>query len=601
MNINVKISNVKNLQKILIMYIRNMNKFTFNGKTLDNLKSIDKILNAEDLKKIELNELDVHKLFKLWHQIQYIEYLFKLILTDLEDTNIVYEKQFVDTISNKELSEVNDLYSNVIVYNNKYKNASIELDEKIINEMYLIIKKSLKWESAKSIKDSVDTVTDFVIKYIYSVSLYTFIIQETIKDCLTSAKGVCNYILNKVEIVKDAVILHDKKIESGNRQLFQSNAHLKTFGLTAHEESSDLSVIFKKYLSSDTNLKTLQNLAKDARNTNGHLKKAGVCVVILNRVLKKPIEFNFWALIDQKIANPYLQSSDMGITQNTIDQFNTIQFKELKSGKKWDFSIDTYGSIDSEYFIVLENLNNELYRTMGIYNEMYVNDKNGGGIKEVKIHKDKITEFINYVKKKGVLPTKTRISEYNLIQEKKVLTNMFLPIKFDIREIKLKTQIIESHLLRHFILSKLQKQFDEIFKKEFKNGDKIKTYKNIAELIHNKKFIDIFDGILIEQYDIYAIKNKNNDNAFKFSETMSTFLAVLFSMNIDFRRLIHDFYISTHIDVKILSATNKIKHDELFDVFTEIVKKVLKKIISNERNIYQEILYKNDLLNLSLY
>lgn len=601
MDINVKISNAKNLHKILIMYIRNMNKFTFNNKTLDNLKSIDKILNTEDLKTSKLNELGVHELFKLWNQIQYIEYLFKLILTDLEDTNIAYEKQFVDTISNKELSEVNDLYSNVIVYNNKYKKTSIELDEKLINEMYLVVKKSLKWESADSIKASVDIVTDFVIKYIYSVSLYTFIMQETIKDCLTSAKGVCDYILDKVEIVKNVVILHDKKIESGHRQLFQSNAHLKTFGLTVHEESSDLSVIFKKYLPSDANLKTLQNLAKDARSTNGHLKKADVCVVIINRVIKKPIEFNLWSLIDQKIASPYLQSSDMGITQKTIDQFNTIQFKELKSVKKWDFSIDKYGSIDSEYFIVLENLNNELYRVMCIYNEMYVNNKNGGGRKEVKIHKDKITEFINYVKNKGVLPTKTRISEYNLIQEKKVLANMFLPIKFDINEIKLKTQIIESHLLRHFILSKLQKQFDDIFKKEFKNGDGIKTYKNIAELIHNKRFIDIFDSVLIEQYDIYAIKNKNNNNDFKFSETMSTFLAVLFSMNTDFRRLIHDFYIGAHIDVKILSATNKIKHDGLFDIFTEIVEKVLGKIISNERNIYQELLYKNDLLNLSLY
>lgn len=601
MGIDVKINNIENLQKILNMYIKNVNKFTSNDKILNNMQLINKILNTESLKTSKLNELDVHELFKLWDQIHYIEYLFKLILNDLEDTNIAYKKQFVNTISNKELSELDDLYSNLILYYNKYKKTSIELDEKIINEMYLIVKKLLKWESPDSIKNSVNTLTDCVIKHIFSVSLYAFIMQKTIMNCLESTVDVCDYILDKVETVKNAVILHNKKIKSGNHQLFQSNAHLKTFGLTAYDKSSTLDIIFKKYLSSNVNFKNIQDLEKDARSTNSYLKKLDICVIIINRVIKNPIEFNLWTLIDRKIAHSYIQSPNMGITQKTIDKFNTIQFKELKGAKKWNFNIDKYGSIDSEYFIVLENLNNELYRVMSIYNEIYEYKTIKNSRKEVKIHKNKIMEFINYVKNKGDIPTKTRITEYNLMQEKKILKNLFLPIKFNINEIKLKSQIIESHLLRHFILTNLQKQFDEIFKKEYKNGNKIKTYKDIAELIHNKKFIDIFDSILIEQYNIYAIKNNDDKNDFNFSESMSTFLTVLFNMNTEFRRLIHDTYISTNINIKILSETDKIKHDELFDIFTEIVKNVLVKIISDERNIYQEILYKNDLLNLRLY
>lgn len=600
MSINVKINNIENLQKMISMYIRNMNKFTINDKILDNIQSIDKILNAENFKTSKLNELDVHELFKLWDQIQYIEYLFKLILNCLEDTNIVYKERFVNTTSNKELFEVDNLYSDLILYYNKYKKKSIELDENIINEMYLAVKKMLEWGSPDSIKNSVNVLTDCVIKHIFSVSLYAFIMQKTIMDCLKSTVEVCDYILDKVETVKNAVILHDKKIKRGNHQLFQSNAHLKTFGLTVYDKSSTLDVIFKKYLSSDTNFKNIQDIEKDAHSKNGYLKKLDVCVVIINRVIKNPIEFNLWRLIDRKIAHSYAQSPNMGITQNTIDQFNTIQFKELKGTKKWNFNIDKYGSIDSEYFIILENLNNELYRVMSIYNEIYEH-KTEGSRKEVKIHKNKITEFIDYVKNKGEIPTKTRITEYNLIREKEILKNLFLPIKFNVNDIKLKSQIVESHLLRHFILTNLQKQFDEIFKKEYKNGNKIKTYKDISDLVHNKKFIDIFDSILIEQYHIYAIKNENNNNDFNFSESMSTFLTVLFNMNTEFRRLIHDTYISTNIDMKILLATDKIKHDELFDIFTEIVKNVLVKIISDERNIYQEILYKNGLLNLRLY
>ena len=132
------------------------------------------------------------------------------------------------------------------------------------------------------------------------------------------------------------------------------------------------------------------------------------------------------------------------------------------------------------------------------------------------------------------------------------------------------------------------------------NGSKILTYKDIGTIAHSPQLVDVFNSILIEQYDIYAIKNKEHDSKFPFSETFQTFLSVLYNMNTDFRRLIHDYYIRTKIDKNLLSESSDLKKLHLIEIFKEIIKNVLIKIISDERNIYQELIYKNSLLKLSL-
>jgi hypothetical protein len=599
MSIALKINNVKILYKTIVTYKDDMSKFTFNNKIIDNLnliekniQQIDAIMSLTFLKK-NIDKLSIEKLFELWNLIQYITYLIKLILFDLEDTNIAYEKQFVDAVNEIEIESVNNLYSNIIVFYKKYKKNSIDLDVNIINEIYDIIQKNLKWTNVELVKESIDVLTDLIKKYPYSVSLYSFIIQKNINDCFSLGEHMCDYILNKIELVKDYILIDINKKSQNNVSLFQSNANLKTFGLTINEESELLKVIIKKNFNNDkqSDYSTKSSLEKLA-------KQQDICVVIINRVIKNPIEFNLWKLIDKKKAQPYLQSNDMGITQKTIEQFNTIVFKKIDSGKKWDFSIESYGSIDSETFFILENLNNKFYRVLSLYDSTVFT-------KEKTISKYKIPEFINYVKNKGILPINTRITEYNLIQEKNILKNLFLSIKFDIDEIKLNSQIIESNILRNIISSNLEKEFNKIFKKEFNDGAKIKTNKDIADLIHNNKFIDIFNSIIVEQYDKFqfAQTNKTNENTnpFAFSETLNTFLTVLFDMNTDFRRLIHDFYIKIKIDSKLLTESNIIKQKKIHEIFMELIDSVLKKIISDKRNIYQELIYKNNLLNLNLY
>lgn len=586
-----KIKNTKQLYEQLSNYTREIprfNKSKIGTDINDDMKIIENIFSQLDMIIKKNNSLSINDIFKVWGMINEIVYIIKLILTNLETVAIRHQKIFVEDITENDVEKINNLYSNIIVFYNKYKKRTIQIDIDSIYAMFNNIQSQLKWTKENAIENT-DILTEIVKKIPHSVSLYTYIIQQNINTCLSFGSEICDYILNQVENVKDYIILYEKKVHKGKKDLFVSNPNLQTFGLTPSGESATLKDITQKLFNTPiSNVSKLESLAK----------KEKFCIVVINQIIKNPIEFNLWKLIDKDLAQSYKQTSDMGITQKTIDKFDTIVFKKLGKGKKWNFNIDQYGSIDSDNFVILSNLSNDLYRLYSIYNEMPII---GGGQQETKINKSKIIEFIEYVKNKGIINTHTRISEYNDIQEKKILDNMFLPVKFNIHGIKLNSQLIDSKFLRHELLLQLIKQFDDIIKKEYKNGEKIQTLKDIAQIIHSEKLIDVFNSILIEQYDIYAIKNKEHSSDFPFSETLQTFLAVLFNMNIDFRRLLHDYYIKTKIDKKLLSENEISKQLKLRNIFKEIIDQVLKKIINDERNIYQELVFKNSLLKLSLY
>ena len=111
---------------------------------------------------------------------------------------------------------------------------------------------------------------------------------------------------------------------------------------------------------------------------------------------------------------------------------------------------------------------------------------------------------------------------------------------------------------------------------------------------------NIFNSIIIEQYDIYTFKNKENVSTFAFSETLKTFLSTLSLLNRNFIRGLHGKFTSYSLERTIFSEDNVTKKLYLDKMFTEIIVPVLDKLISNESNVYQSLIYKNSLLNLSV-
>lgn len=577
-----KIKDTENLYKKIQTFLAEIPEFK-EKKLFDIINNIN-----QNFVRLEKNKKDdeIVYIFNIWNLINENLYLINSIVINLDYVSGKFERELSDGVSERDIDKIYEIYSNINSVLKKYQKENVERDIKILNDSIEFIKLKLSW-TKENTKDNVKKITSIIKEYPHAISLYTYLLQNVINECISST-GICDFIINEIENVKNDIILYNEKVQNGRKSLFHSNPTLKTFGLTPSDDASELKVITEKIFGFSVN--TLSGLSALS-------KKENVCIVVLNHIIKNPIEFNIWKLIDKNVAQSFLQNPDMGITKKSVERFNTIKYQPLEKGKTWNFDIDYYGSIDSSYFVILANMNYKLYRTYSIYDEMPIV---GGGKRVIKIPRYKIESFIAYVKNGGIMKTVTRVSQYHKIQEQTIMKNIFLPVKFNVLEIKSESQIIDSKFLRYEIFLRMVEQINQIITKDFKNGSKIKNFKDIGTIAHSPKLVDVFNSILVEQYDIYAIKNREHSSKFPFSETFQTFLSVLNDMNTDFRRLIHDYYVRTKIEERLLTEDDTIKAAGIIEIFKDILNNVLQKIINNERNIYQELIFKNSLLKLSL-
>lgn len=546
---------------------------------------------------IETSNIDFKSFYELWHLINLIIYKIKDILDEIEvilRNNTKYTDTFTNdnNITDTQMSFISDLYNNMINIYQKFQNDNTKLDIEIIQKLESIIVDKTRF-SSNDIIDKIEIYTKLVKLYPYSINIYAFMMQTFLVSCMSLGNNICNIIIDNIESVKDFILLESVKTKLNTKITHKLNPHIKTFGLIPNGPSDTLANIINKVFK-DQKIKNESSLELVSKKNN-------MCIVVLNRVISKPIEFSLWNLIDWNYSKPFLQAEFTGINKKMIDRFKTIKFIEIKKNQKWNFDIDHYGNLESDYFIIMEKLNDDVFRLLNVYDrDSDINIIKGGGRTETKIHKDHIRYFIEYVKNNGIISNNTRISKYHKLQEKKIIKKMFLPSKFNIKNINTKSQVVESKFLRYEMKNQLSKTFNEIIKKEYKDGSSIKTNKDIGTILHHSMLSDIFNSIILEQYDIYTFKNKENISTFPYSESLKTFIAEVNLLNRSFIRGIHNEFTSTKIDQTIFSENNVKKNTYLNKIFNDILDAVLLKMISDESNIYQSLIYKNALLDLSL-
>lgn len=525
-------------------------------------------------------------IFHIWHLSEYILYLIEKITVIILD-----HRSSVDVMkSEANINNMQKLATNIQlvsdVLNKKNKNINNSICNYIIDNTI--------WDD--NVLNLTNEYTNFTKKYPFSVLLYCVVIQSSLKYCAKHEKNSCKTIFNMVDNMKDFVVLNGVTQQLGKNVLYSNNPRLKTFGLTPRGPSSSLQDIFQ-YIYGETNIKKITDLKK--------LTKAkDICIVVFNSVIKNPMEFELWKIIDWGYAKNLIQPENSGINLQTIERFTTFRFLDQNSKyHKWNFKTQYYGDIKSELFIILEHMGLDLYRQLSIYNyetSNFLNRQKKGG-KSLKriIPRSQIEHVIKYVENKGILYNNTRISEYNKMQENIIIKNMFLPIKFDLTSIKENSQELDTAYLQHDINIKLTKVCMNLVKTQYKNSKNIKTIIDIGKIIHSEKLIDTIVSIFINQYNVY-VKNKTINNKFPSSELLHTLLNQLKLVSRDFIRHIHSKFIETEIDNSIFDLTIEKKIDKLEMIFSSIISPVVNKLVSNENNVYQALIYKNFILNLSI-
>lgn len=556
------------------------------------LKKIDKLLN--NIFDVSTNIFIIPTLYELWHLFNSGIYKIEKIINELD--TIIHTNPNSIHITDIQFSFISDLYNNLNKIFQKFHNENKLIDIDIIKFIDNNHFNDIKPIVSNDILNNIETFTKLLKTYPFSISIFAFMMQSILLKCIPMGEQICNIVIDHIESAKDFIMLESIKTKLNSKSIHKSNPHIKTFGLTPSGKSQSLKVLI-----SDIFNKEKDSKIKDEKCLESISKKNNVCIVILNRIINKPIEFNLWNLIDWKYSQPFLQSESVGVNKKMIDRFNTLSYIEIDKYQKWNFDINYYGNLDNDYFIIIEKLNDDVFRLLNLYDrESDMKKTFGGSSYKTQIHKKQITYFIEYVRNNGIILDNTRISEYHILNEKKILKNLFLPSKFNTKNISVKSQIIDSKYLRYEIKNQLIAEFAEIIKKEYKNGSLIKTNKDIGVIIHHENISNIFNSIIIEQYDIYTFKNKENVSPFPYSETLKTFIAEISLINRAFVRDIHSKFTSKKIDQTIFTESNEKKNIYLNDMFVNIIDAVLLKIISDESNIYQSLLYKNSLLQLSL-
>ncbi len=548
------------------------NSYSIKHKTMDFIQSLlvkfDNTISK--IKKNHIQDNDITNYFHVYHLLEYSTSLVSQIASSIT----LFDIELIQTHDATKYADVLKNHLKIKNESEKLKKISPIIDANILKEIDYVIFKKSKW--GEHTKETFDNITKLTIMYPYSIKLFAYLTHIILQTCILHE--TCDYILTQVDAVKKSIMVNDTKL--GPINLYNKNPHMKTFGLTPY-----------------TKLMTMPHLTKylfgNSMTPDAISKKEKLCVILITRIITKPIQFDLNNLINQYYIKKYEQPDEYGINETMIEKFKNMSFVNDKRAK-WNFSIKIIGS-EYDNCIVFEQLSATMYRSLNKF--VYDHEILGGGSRKI-IKKDKLINLINYANDKCRIHNETVVSSYNAIQEEKIIKNMFLPIKFDVSQISLASKIVQSDFVRNEINIKLKKQVFKLFTKLNSKG-KIKNNRDIAGIIHDESLSNILYSVLIEQYDLYMFKNKEKTQ-FPLSETLKSFLSELEHINGDFKRRSHDIYITKKIDQKIYADSESNKQRTLLAFIYDIIELTTLKIITNNRNIYQQLLYKNKLLSLSI-
>lgn len=495
------------------------------------------------LLNILLTKISIKELFKIQHNIVLIINLVKSIYHSLLNDSL------------KENLIIINVSKNIYKHYKKYKNNSkIFIDNKfnIINDI-----------KPNEYIHKVDEMTKYIKKYPHAIELYIYIIQKYMNTCNFD---ICQHIINCVENIKDYFLINDAT-EYNEKTIYKKNVYLSSFGLMSCSKVHELDDILNIMLKIKIKTSNLENIANN--NT--------ICIIVFNTNNNNNIFYNIHD-INKTLQNKLYNIND-GITLSMIYGFNIIQKIKNKKKSRWNFSIDYYGNIDSDYFLILQKLNDSNYSALSLIYDLY----NFETYK--KIHKTEISSLINFIKNKGIYPIHTRKTEYNNILEKTILKNMFSCNKLDINKINSK---IDINLLRHEIVVKIIQSLMSTIKKR----NKPITNKYISKIIHNKCIFNIFNISILEQINKYIDTRLYNNNI---SEIIHTFLYTVYNLSIDFNRIIHDTYLKSELHANIVLPINMVNLNKIQNILTDIITTTINKIILDDDNIYY-LLYKKDMI-----
>lgn len=456
-----------------------------------------------------------------------------------------------------------------------HKITEMDIIEKFSNLiMYSIEKPSQGANAIDNIINLVININELFQKYPDTIHLFSHIMQELLNTYTSKEYKKLIQTITKL-IEDDKAFILQSSISLSNKKNGSQNPFLRGFGLIPSEEFTTIEKLFSG-INKSTNSSNKNNIFQQIA------KKENVNILVLQNITTNPISHELWKLLNSDISNSGQDESKFsGITENLIEKTTTI--KLLDPDKKWELSSYKIFEAKSDDFYILETLNNKSYRFL-----RYWIPKNPE--KQITpIHRSKINGLLNYLNINGVIKESDRIAMYQKLQEPSLKNIFFHGKKPDIEKLINDSQFqIDASKIKEECWFNIKKI---VYKK-------IKSIKNpvnqIGFIAHDSAIFDSFSSTILSMYNtiISPVLQSKSD----FSELFSSYLYELRNLRYEFIKLLHNEYVKrAEDDIDIINALHN--KEQLLIYIENFIKKVMNDIISQEKNIYQSIIFKNNLLN----
>ena len=507
---------------------------------LDKIKDVDAELPST-----------IPTMFSTFEQIQRIDFL----LADIKNNiNRISEGKGREdaSYSGTYSAETTHLYLKLLKKYEKFSNETCMLTYAIVEQFSGTIKSNM--QSPDEMMTVFYDARKEYHKTEFTVNLYARITQMIIDALWHDDRTKTYQIMQEIEEDKDRALMQKLPKKSTTK----NTPPLRTFGLMGIMKTTSLKKILTNEFDAAASVSKLDTFAR----------KHKTCIVLIHKVTNNPLEFYIDPLINEQIAKVNSHPKDTGVNPSYIRKMSTIH---RGSPTKWKFGTQIFGDVNSATYVILETLDGENYRPVAPWTRHM----------SAKIPRHYILGFIRHLEGGS-----RRIESYNMLMSTQIVDKMFFPKAINISDLSKESKEIDPKYLRNDAFITLMLVYDKIAKK-------VSTPDAFERVIFGDELVDELSNFLITYYKNFK---KHIFHNFRYAELVVDFLAELQYIHRAFTQEMYDQYAEHRIDPAVYKS--KHRKADLRDIFEEILQAVLQSIITDTKNVYQAMSFKNKLFTL---
>lgn len=439
--------------------------------------------------------------------------------------------------------------------------------QRIDLEMIPKITKVLTDECIKDMKN-LKSIREEFLKELTGAEIYAAVMQELIDHFYTVDKQQAFKLMAIIEEDKSLALDHMKL----GKSTVKNNPPQHRFGLVPVTISMSISDCITK-------MSELESKSVKSSSISKVAKELSVGIIVFNRIVYTPIEYNIRPLILEEESKEYVQPKEYGITLKTINRFKTILPSE---SKKWDFSNEFHNDTEDKFY-VLETLNGSTYRFLAPWLSS----------KSMSMSRFRVVQILDYD-----ITKPSRATNYNFAATKIATKNMFLSKALALESFENQLVDVESGIIQRELTDDVMAFIDKYVSKKYARG--IKNSTQVSDILHSDEVIKHFSLSLVLAYKKGAstadMKNLNA-GTFSFSEVLCSFIVNLQLATRRFARELHNGYTRNPLKLDVFE-----KHDYMTIIrekISSIVFDAISLIIKLDENIYTNLHYKYLILNFT--